>query len=136
MYHQIQMVAVQFQYLVFAQQAGAEAGEATEGPGSGFLLMLLAFMVFMLLFSNKGAKKRKQKRNEMIMSINKYSEVTTIGGICGTVVEIETVASEDDSDPPPTHFLLEVDAASGSRLRVVAEAVGRVIDSTEEDADI
>ena len=76
MYHQIQMVAVQFQYLVFAQQAGAEAGEATEGPGSGFLLMLLAFMVFMLLFSNKGAKKRKQKRNEMIMSINKYSEVT------------------------------------------------------------
>jgi len=135
MYHHIQMIAVKFQYLVFAQEAGGEAGETAEGPGSGFLLMLLAFMVFMLMFSGKGAKKRKQKRNEMIMSISRYSEVTTIGGICGTVVEIETIASEDESDPIPTHFLLEVDAASGSRLRVVAEAVGRVIDSTEEDAD-
>ena len=134
MYHQIQMVAVKFQYLVFAQEADGGAGETAEGPGSGFLLMLLAFMVFMLMFSGKGAKKRKQKRNEMIMSIDKYSEIATIGGICGTVVEIETITPEDGSDPIPTHFLLEVDAASGSRLRVVAEAVGRVVDSTEEDA--
>ena len=64
MYHQIQMVAVKFQYLVFAQEADGGSGETAEGPGSGFLLMLLAFMVFMLMFSGKGAKKRKQKRKQ------------------------------------------------------------------------
>ena len=50
------------------------------------------------------------------------------------MVEIETTTVEDDAEPVPTHFLLEVDASSGSRLRIVAEAVGRVVDNTEEEA--
>ena len=82
----------------------------------------------------RAQKKHKQKRNDMLMSISKYTEITTIGGICGTVVEIETTTVEDDAEPVPTHFLLEVDASSGSRLRIVAEAVGRVVDNTEEEA--
>ena len=138
MYHQIQMLAGKIQYLLLADKAGG-GGEGSEGGGggdsSGYLLILLAFMVFMLMFSGKGAKKRKQKRNQMIMSISKYTEVVTMGGICGTVVDIETVAEEDDADPVPTHFLLELDANSGSRLRVVAEAVGRVVDNTDEESE-
>jgi preprotein translocase YajC subunit len=135
MYHKIQMMAVEFQHLLLAQDAGGEEAPAADGgQGSGFLLVLLAFMVFMLLFSGRGKKKHKQKRNDMLMSISKYTEITTIGGICGTVVEIETTTVEDDAEPVPTHFLLEVDASSGSRLRIVAEAVGRVVDNTEEEA--
>lgn len=140
MYHQIQMLAGKIQYLLLADKAGGEAVVAPQEGDSGgdnisFMLILLAFMVFMLMFSGKGAKKRKQKRNQMIMSISKYTEVVTLGGICGTVVDIETVAEEDDADPVPTHFLLELDANSGSRLRVVAEAVGRVVENTDEESE-
>ena len=67
----------------------------------------------------------------MLNSIRKYSEVITIGGLCGTVVEIE---ESDDDEPVPTHFLIEVDAGSGSRIRVVAEAIGRVLDAESEDS--
>ncbi len=133
MYHQIQMMAFEFQHLLLAQEDGG-AGQATDGPNSSVLLILLAFMVFMFMFSGRGKKKHRQKRNQMLMSISKYTEITTIGGICGTVVEIETTTVDDDVEPVPTHFLLEVDANSGSRIRVVAEAVGRVVDNTEEEA--
>ncbi|MBA62136.1 MAG: preprotein translocase subunit YajC [Planctomycetaceae bacterium] len=133
MYYQIQMIAGSIQYLLIGQE---NVGDPADPAGSGntpFLLMILAFMVFMFMFSGKGAKKRKQKRNQMITSISKYTEVITIGGICGTVVDIEMETATDDTDPIPTHFLLELDAGSGSRLRVVAEAVGRIVDNAEDE---
>ena len=134
MYHEIQMLAGRFQelLLLLAQETGgAEGGEPEGGPGNSFLLLLLGFMVFMFMFSGRGAKKRRNQKNQMLNSINKYSEVITIGGLCGTVLEIE---ESDGEEPVPTHFLIEVDAGSGSRIRVVAEAIGRVIDVESEDS--
>ena len=134
MYHEIQMLAgriQQLQLLLAQESGGAEGGESPQGPGSGFLLLLLGVLVFMFMFSPRAAKKRRNQKNQMLNSIRKYSEVITIGGLCGTVVEIE---ESDDDEPVPTHFLIEVDAGSGSRIRVVAEAIGRVLDAESEDS--
>ena len=133
MFHEIQLLAGQLQYVLLAQEeAGGEAAADAQGPGSGFLILLLGFMVFMFMFSGRGAKKRRNEKNKMLNSIGKYSEVITIGGLCGTVIEVEET-SVDGEEPYPTHFLIEVDSGSGSRIRVVAEAIGRVLEADDSE---
>tara|TARA_B100000676_G_scaffold122242_1_gene121869 strand:- start:9314 stop:9769 length:456 start_codon:yes stop_codon:yes gene_type:complete len=129
MFHEIQLLAGQLQYVLLAQE---EAAADAQGPGSGFLILLLGFMVFMFMFSGRGAKKRRNEKNKMLNSIGKYSEVITIGGLCGTVIEVEET-SVDGEEPYPTHFLIEVDSGSGSRIRVVAEAIGRVLEADDSE---
>ncbi len=131
MYHQIQMLAGQVQHLLLAQDGGDPPEDTPQG--SGFLILLLGFLVFMLMFSGRGAKKRKEQRSKMITGIRKYAEVITMGGICGAVVEIETEEREDGEDPFPTHFVLEVDSGSGSRIRVLAGAIREVLDDNTEE---
>ncbi len=129
MFHEIQLLAGQLQDVLLAQE---EAAADAQGPGSGFLILLLGFMVFMFMFSGRGAKKRRNEKNKMLNSIGKYSEVITIGGLCGPVIEVEET-SVDGEEPYPTHFLIEVDSGSGSRIRVVAEAIDRVIEADDSE---
>ena len=75
MFHEIQLLAGQLQYVLLAQE---EAAADAQGPGSGFLILLLGFMVFMFMFSGRGAKKRRNEKNKMLNSIGKYSEVITL----------------------------------------------------------
>ena len=57
--------------------------------GSTFLVMLLV-MVGMMFFMSRNQKKQYQKRMESLNKLQKGYEVITIGGLYGTVDEVDT----------------------------------------------
>ena len=57
--------------------------------GSTFLVMLLV-MVGMMFFMSRSQKKQYQKRMESLNKLQKGYEVITIGGLYGTVDEVDT----------------------------------------------
>ena len=62
----------------------------TEATGMGstviMLLLMLAIFYFMLI---RPESKRKKKDEEMRSSIRNGDEIITIGGICGTVIDVK-----------------------------------------------
>ena len=52
------------------------------------IVILIAAMVLLMVFSNRAQKKQAQKAQEMINAIRPGNKVKTIGGICGIVVEV------------------------------------------------
>ena len=57
--------------------------------GSTFLVMLLV-MAGMMIFMSRSQKKQYQKRMESLNKLQKGYEVITIGGLYGTVDEVDT----------------------------------------------
>ena len=53
------------------------------------IVILIAAMVLLMVFSNRAQKKQAQKAQEMINAIRPGNKVKTIGGICGTIVNIK-----------------------------------------------
>jgi preprotein translocase subunit YajC len=111
--------------------AGKAAGDA--GAGGGLtetifgtfalpLMAMLLLMYFMLL--RPESKKRKEVENTLA-SLKKNDHVVTIGGICGTVVNIS---------PGSTYITIKVDESNNTRLKILRSAVARVGD-TEEPAE-
>ena len=62
--------------------------EAMGGMGSTvlMLIMMLAVFYFMLI---RPENKRKKEAEQMRASVKKGDKITTIGGICGTVVDLK-----------------------------------------------
>ncbi len=88
-------------------------GEVDDGKGRGQGMpswMLPAMIGALLLFyvmSSRGKKKRETKHREMLASLKKGDKVTSIGGICGTVVEVkedEITVKVDETNNVRMHF--------------------------------
>ena len=58
-------------------------------PNYTFLIML-AHMVGLMFFTQRSQKKQAQKRMESLNKLQKGYEVITIGGLYGTVDEVDT----------------------------------------------
>lgn len=95
-----------FYSLTFLQaQAGAQGG----GSGLTMLLMLALIFVVMWLFMIRPQQKRQKELNSFRDSLKKGDKVVTVGGIYGTVVEVNDnkVMLEIDKD-----VRIKVDKAS------------------------
>jgi preprotein translocase subunit YajC len=80
-----------------------------------FLPMVLIFVImYLLLF--RGPKKKKQKHQQMVQSLQKNDRVRTIGGILGTVIDVK-----DDV------ITLKVDESNNTKIRITAGAVSTVL---------
>lgn len=98
----------------FAQAAGT----ATQGSIWGSLAWLLAMFAIFYFLLIRPQQKRTKKRNEMISSVKKNDRVVTVGGVHGTVVEIN-----DDT------IVLRVN--ENSKITFDKSAVNNVIGSEE-----
>ena len=58
-------------------------------PNYTFLIMLIA-MLGLMFFTQRSQKKQAQKRMESLNKLQKGYEVITIGGLYGTVDEVDT----------------------------------------------
>jgi len=100
----------------------AESGSNPLGMLPIFLLMGVAFYFFLI----RPQKKRQQEQQKMQSSLAPGTRIVTAGGIYGTVIEAE----EGD---------LLVEIAEGVEIRILAQAVARVIEDVEyvdeEDAE-
>jgi preprotein translocase subunit YajC len=79
-----------------------------------FLLMGVAFYFFLI----RPQKKRQQEQQKMQTSLAPGTRIVTAGGIYGTVIEAE------DGD-------LLVEVAEGVEIRILAQAVARIIEDVE-----
>ena len=89
-----------------AGDAPAEGGEATAdgaegdkpaGEGAGddkkpgmdwtFPAIIIGVLVLMFFMSSRSKRKQESKHREMVAALGKGDKVTSIGGICGTVVD-------------------------------------------------
>lgn len=87
--------------MLFALLDEVTEGSGTgSGTGSGFnpmliiLLVLIVAMIPYMIYSSRKNKKQQQENQNRLNAIKPGNKVTTIGGICGIVVEIN---EEDDS---------------------------------------
>jgi len=75
-------------------------GEEQKGMDWTFPAIIIGVLVLMFFFSSRTKRKQEAKRREMLSAISKGDKVTSIGGICGTVVdtrEDEIVVKVDES---------------------------------------
>lgn len=116
--------------LAQAEKAAPAVAEAAEGEGGGLteglfgtfvlpLLAMLALMYFMLLRPEQ--RKRKEVENTLA-NLKKNDHIVTIGGICGTVVNIS---------PGSTTITIKVDESNNTRLKILRSAVARVGEAEE-----
>ena len=82
-----------------------------------FILLGLMFVVFYFMIF-RGPKKKQQKQQKMIQSLQKNARVQTVGGILGTVLEV------GDNE-----ITLKVDETSNTKIKVLPSAISRVIEN-------
>ena len=92
---------------------------ATKGPPPNPLLQYfpiipLVVAVYFIIF--RGPKKRQQKQSTMIQSLKKNDRVRTIGGIIGTVIDING-----------DEITLKIDEANNTKMKVVSSAIGQKV---------
>lgn len=92
----------------------ANSGSNPLGMLPIFLLMGVAFYFFLI----RPQKKRQQEQQKMQTSLAPGTRIVTAGGIYGTVIEAE----EGD---------LLVEVAEGVEIRILAQAVARIIEDVE-----
>ena len=92
--------------MTILQAQGAQGGQ---GGGLTMLLMLALIFVVMWLFMIRPQQKRQKQLNEFRNSLSKGDKVVTVGGIYGTIVEVNDnkVLLEIDKD-----VKIKVDKAS------------------------
>jgi len=102
----------------FAQAAGG----ASANPIGQFLPIILIFGIMYFLMIRPQQKKMKEHK-AMIAAVRRGDEAITAGGIYGKVVKVR----EDGS--------LDLEIASGVKVRVVASTIADIVSKTEPAKD-
>ena len=115
--------------LLLAQTTPAPAaGQGSEGSGGGGLLYLLPPVVMMIVFFYflvfLPQKRDRQKQDTFHKTLKKNDRVVTIGGVVGTVVNVE-----------PEGKLITLKVDDNTRMTFLRESIQRKYsDSTEAPA--
>ncbi len=97
-----------YDFLLMGASPGGEAN-----PLAMFLPLVLIFIVF-YFFIIRPQKKKEDVRKKMIEAVQKGNRVITIGGVHGTVTQVDE-----------TSVLIQVDSAT--KLRVEKSALSSVV---------
>ena len=112
---------------------GAEPTTSPAGDGNankpgglfgswGFPLLILGMIGVMFFFSSRKRRKTETDRRDMLAALSKGDKVTSIGGICGTVIE----AREDE-------IVVKVDETNNVRMRFARWAIRGVGDAARSE---
>jgi preprotein translocase subunit YajC len=90
------------------------------------LIVLAAVGIGMWWFIARPQKKRQQELQKSIQSAGPGTEIVTVGGIYGTVIE---------NDPEETSIIIEI--AEGVEMRIARRAIANVVPAGESpSADV
>jgi len=103
---------------MFVSPAYAQTAGGVAGIGTSILPLLLIFAIMYFLLIRPQQKKMKEHK-EMVAALRKGDRVVTQGGMIGKVVKIK----EDNE--------VEVEIATGVKVRVVQNTIGHVLSKTE-----
>lgn len=96
----------------------AQAEGAAQPGLSSMLLPLIAIMVFFYFLILKPQKNKEQALRDMVANLKEKDRVVTIGGIHGVVTNVQRDRDE---------VTIRVDEATGTKIRVSASAIARVV---------
>ena len=85
---------------------------------SNMLLPFLAIGVLFYFLMIRPQRRQKRQQQDMLGAMKKNDRVVTIGGIKGTIANIQREADE---------VTLKIDESSGAKIRVQISAIARVI---------
>ena len=86
----------------------------------GSLLIMLILMVGLMYFMSRSQKKQYQKRMESLNKLQKGNEVITIGGLYGTIDEVDTDRKTVVLDVDGVYLTFELGA-----IKTVLPEIGR-----------
>jgi len=98
-----------------APATGRDATRTT--PGYYQLIFIAVIFVVMFLMFREPRRRQKQQQ-KMVQSLKKNDKVRTVGGIIGTIVDIKG-----------DEIVLKVDEANNTKIRVLASAIGKTLES-------
>ena len=112
---------------MFVSEALAQTAGAAAAPGGGdmfgFLLPMVAIFAVMWFFMIRPQQKKQKEHQAMIRAAKRGDKIVTSGGILGTI----TKSNEADND-------VEVEIATGVKVRVVRSAISDIVQRTSEAA--
>jgi preprotein translocase subunit YajC len=89
-------------------------GKQTQWQSLIFIGLLFVLMYFMMF---RGPKKRQQQQQQMVRSLKKNDRVQTIGGILGTVLDV------NDNE-----ITIKIDESNNTKIKVLPSAINKVIE--------
>jgi len=104
----------------YAQAAGAGAGGF--GALGQFLPLILIFGIMYFLLIRPQQKKMKQHQG-MVAALRRGDQVVTAGGIIGKVTKVKDAGE------------VEIEIASGVKIRVIQSTISQVLNKTEPAND-
>ena len=109
-----------------AQSSGtAQAPAAGRRTGLGdqwFLFVVLGGFLLLWFWMGRGRKKEQRKRKDMLEALKKGDKITSIGGICGTVVDVK-----DDE------VVVKVDESANVRMKLARWAIRGIGDTAKAE---
>lgn len=103
---------------MFATPAYAQAAGGAGGAFTSFIPLILIFAIMYFLLIRPQQKKLKDHQ-AMVSAVRRGDQVVTQGGIMGKVSKVK-----DDAE-------IEVEIATGVKVRVVKSTIAQVISKTE-----
>ena len=121
--------------LAFDGEGKPVAENSAEAPdNTPFMIMMFGMLAVFYFMMFRRSRKRKQQQAQKMGDLKMYCEITTIGGLCGTVVNIEDT-TDDKGNESISHVTIETDSETQSRIRIVREAIGQIVSNDDETAD-
>src|SRR3990172_1129454 len=112
---------------LLAQEAAKQEGEKGAQPGGGFesligLAPILMIVVFFYLFMLRPGQRERAQRDVLLKALKKNDRVVTIGGIIGTIANIE---------PDGREVTLKVD--DNTRIRFLRSSIQTVLTEDKKE---
>jgi len=104
---------------MFASPAFAQATSPAGGGLGGFIPLILIFIIMYFLMIRPQQRKIKEHR-AMVEALRKGDQVVTQGGIIGKITKVGAEGED-----------LEVEIASGVKVKVVTQTIQQVLNKTE-----
>lgn len=103
---------------MFVTPAFAQAGGAAQAGGPNFLLLMVPLMAIWYFLLIRPQQKKMKEHQQMIAALRRGDQVVTQGGLIGKVTKVK------DGE-------LEVEIATGVKVRVVQSTVSQLLNKTE-----
>ena len=112
--------------LDFISTAFAQSEQPTRGNAPIWPMLIAIFAIF-YFFIIRPQKKKQQDTQSLLKSISKGDKVVTIGGICGTIVNIKGKNSaESDND------IIVLKVSDTTKIEMIRSSISKVIPRDNE----
>ena len=110
----------------FISTAFAQSGAAKKGAAPIWPMLLALFAVLYFFMIRPQQKKQKESQN-MLNQLVKGDRVVTIGGICGTIVNVKEKRDAKESDD-----IVVLKISDNTKIEMIRSSIAKVLSKQDE----